>query len=63
MSKPTPRLPTFFSPQQVADQLQVSPKTVGRWITGGHLVAHKFGGQWRVADSDLAAFIGLRRCG
>lgn len=63
MSKPTPRLPVFLSPQQVAEQLQVSTKTVGRWVTCGDLVAHRFGGQWRIADSDLAAFIALRRCG
>ncbi|MCK5273632.1 MAG: helix-turn-helix domain-containing protein [Alphaproteobacteria bacterium] len=49
--------------KDVADILQVSDKTVRRWIDAGDLVAHRIGRQWRVSQGDLDAFIKLRRQG
>ena len=46
---------------QTAEVLRVSTKTVRRWITAGDLVAHRFGHQWRISESDLQAFIRIRR--
>ncbi len=44
--------------QQVADQLQVRPKTVREWLKSGQLKGVKIGGrQWRVKESDLQAFV------
>lgn len=63
MNTPHTKLPHFMSPDQVAERLQVSTKTVGRWVKSGDLIAHKFGGQWRIADGDLAVFIAMRRLG
>lgn len=45
----------------VADHLQVSSKTVRRWIDAGDLVAHRFGRQLRISEADLQTFIRSRR--
>lgn len=47
--------------QDVADILQVSQRSVRRWIDAGDLVAHRIGRQWRVGQGDLETFIKLRR--
>jgi excisionase family DNA binding protein len=46
---------------EVAQRLQVSGKTVRRWIGRRELRAHRLGRQLRVAEDDLAAFLGQRR--
>ena len=46
---------------QTAAHLQVSEKTIRRWIDAGDLVAHRFGRQWRISNQDLQAFIRIRR--
>jgi excisionase family DNA binding protein len=51
----------FFSISHTAEQLDVSTKTVRRWIETGQLHVHRFGRRVRIADDDLAAFIALRR--
>ncbi len=51
----------FHTIREVADLLQVSQKTVRRWIEAGDLVAHRFGHQLRISESDLATFLKLRR--
>ena len=43
--------------QNVADECQVSTKTVRRWIDDGELAAYKLGRQWRIADKDLKHFL------
>lgn len=43
--------------EDVAQQLQISPKTVRRMIARDDLAAHRIGRQLRVAQSDLRAFI------
>ena len=47
--------------EQAAAYLQVSTKTVRRWIEARDLVAHKLGRQWRISNSDLQNFIRMRR--
>ncbi len=46
----------LFTVQQVADILQVSKKSVYRYIQGGKLEAKKIG-QWRIKKEDLDKFI------
>ena len=46
---------------EVAERLQVSRKTVRRWIDAGDLVAHRFGRQLRISEADLQTFIRSRR--
>jgi excisionase family DNA binding protein len=51
----------FFTINDVADWLSVSPRTVRRWISTGDLVVHRFGGVVRIAESDLRAFSAANR--
>ena len=51
----------FLSIKDVADQLDVSPRSVFRWIATGDLVAHKLGRLVRVGDCDLREFLARRR--
>ena len=55
------RLPRLLAVGEVAELLQVSSKTVRRWIERQELRTHRLGRQLRVADEDLAAFLGQRR--
>lgn len=43
--------------KEVADRLQVSEATVRGWIKHGGLRAIEIGKGWRIADSDLEAFL------
>ena len=56
--RPFPALLTIL---QTAEHLQVSTKTIRRWIDSGELIAHRFGRQWRISDADLQIFIRMRR--
>jgi excisionase family DNA binding protein len=53
----------FFTIGQVADLLEVSTRTVRRWISTGLLVAHRFGGIVRISAHDLRAFLAQHRAG
>ena len=48
----------YLSPEQVAEQLQVTTPTVYRWLRtgklGGEKVSHK---AWRISNRDLEAFV------
>lgn len=59
MSASVPNL--FHRIPEVADRLQVSDRSVRRWIRQGALIAHRFGHQWRVSDPDLELFMRERR--
>jgi excisionase family DNA binding protein len=41
---------------EVADELNVNPETVRRWLKRGDLVGRKVGRHWRIAMADLKAF-------
>ena len=55
-------VPRLFSIETVAAMLEVSPRTVRRWIAAGLLPVHRLGRQIRISEPDLAAFIARRRC-
>ena len=61
MTVSKPVLPVLYTVAEVADLLKVSIKTLRRWIDADELVAHRFGRQLRITESDLAAFIRQRR--
>jgi excisionase family DNA binding protein len=48
---------TYHTPQEIADRLKVSRKTVYRWIEGGKIRAIKFEREYRISGSDLEAFL------
>jgi excisionase family DNA binding protein len=51
----------FFTIPEVAECLNVSTRTVRRWIERGELVAHHFGATLRIAETDLRAFLAQHR--
>ena len=55
---------TFRTVAHISEMLQVSERTVRRWIKAKKLASHKFDGLIRIAESDLRAFVvGARRVG
>jgi len=61
MLDPTTKKASYFSIQQIADELNVCTKTIRRWIADDKLPAYKLGNQWRIASGDLDIFLKLRR--
>ena len=53
-------VPILLTINQVAETLQVSPRTVRRWIDAGSLQHYKLGRQIRIAERDLRLFLGAR---
>ena len=62
-NKSATALPALLTIKQAAEHLQVSSKTIRRWIDTGDLIAHRFGRQWRISAADLQSFIRMRRQG
>src|SRR6202022_2948123 len=56
-------LPKCYAITSVAEALDVSTRTVRRWIANGDLVVHRVNGVIRVAEADLRAFLALHREG
>jgi excisionase family DNA binding protein len=54
-------LPKYYTIKAVAEAVDVSPRTVRRWIAKGYLVVHRVDGVVRIADDDLGAFLALHR--
>ena len=57
----TKQPPRFFTIDEVAEELAVSPRTVHRWIAGGKLVVHRVGRSVRISGADYKAFIAVHR--
>jgi excisionase family DNA binding protein len=49
--------PRFFTRMQIAEMLDVDPRTVSRWIKSGALAAYRVRGVLRIAEADLKAFL------
>jgi excisionase family DNA binding protein len=56
-------LPKYHTIKAVAEVLDVSPRTVRRWIANGDLIVHRIHGVVRIAEGDLRAFLALHREG
>lgn len=48
----------FYTIKEIAELLNVTPRTVQRYITDKKLPAQKIMGKWRVKESDFKKFIG-----
>jgi excisionase family DNA binding protein len=46
-----------FTPEEVAERLSVSTKTIKDWLRTGKLKGVKVGRLWRVRESELEAFL------
>jgi excisionase family DNA binding protein len=53
--------PRLYAIKTVAEMLEVSTRTVRRWITSGDLIVHRVNGVVRIAEADLCAFLALHR--
>jgi excisionase family DNA binding protein len=51
----------YLTRTDVAERLQVSVKTVDRWIKSGELPAAKLGGLVRISERDLAVLLAKSR--
>jgi len=49
--------PKFYTIAQIADFVDVSTRTVRRWIERKLLVAHTISGLVRISDTDFQAFL------
>src|SRR5213596_2805207 len=47
----------LLTPEQVAERLQVTERTVYGWLRRGKLPALKLGRLWRIRPEDLEAFL------
>ncbi len=53
--------PIFFTPEQVAEQFQVTAKTVREWLRSGDLIGVKVGRGWRIRASDVSRYLDDQR--
>jgi excisionase family DNA binding protein len=53
--------PKFFTVNGIALQLNVSARSVHRWIANRQLVVHRIGRSVRISEADLKAFLALHR--
>ncbi len=53
----------YHAVSTVAEALDVSPRTVRRWIANGDLIVTRVRGVVRIAANDLHAFLALHREG
>jgi excisionase family DNA binding protein len=51
----------FWTIREMAEDLDVSERSVHRWIDAGDLIVHRFGRLVRIADDDRRAFLAARR--
>ena len=51
----------FYTIEQIAECLEVSTRTVRRWIKQGLLVAHRVNGLLRVSAEDFQKFLNDHR--
>ena len=54
-------LPKYYTIKAVAEALDVSVRTIRRWIANGDLIVHRINGVVRVAEGDLRTFLALHR--
>lgn len=51
----------LLTPEQVAERLQVTIRTVYQWLADGDLPAFKLGRAWRISEEDLQEFLKQRK--
>ena len=47
----------IYTPEEIAERLQVQERTVYGWLRSGKLRGSKLGRLWRVRESDFTAFM------
>lgn len=54
-------VPVLYTPEQVAEKLQVTRRAVYAWLTSGKLRGLRAGDTWRITEQDLMAFLESRK--
>jgi len=49
---------SIYTPEEIAEKLKTTRRTVYRWIEKGELQAFKAGKMWRITREDLEKFLG-----
>jgi len=47
----------YYSPEEIAELLNLHPATIRKWIRQGKLKAVKLGRVWRIMEEDLQEFL------
>jgi excisionase family DNA binding protein len=47
----------WWTPKQIAETLQITPRTVQPWIMSGTMPVHRFGRAVRISNDDFETFI------
>jgi excisionase family DNA binding protein len=50
-------LPVLYTPEEVAEKLKVTRRSVYEWLLRGRLRGLRAGDTWRIAEQDLMAFL------
>lgn len=50
-------LPTYYTPEEIAEQLKVSRRSIYEWLRSGRLRGVRAGQFWRVSEPDLIQFL------
>lgn len=50
----------FLTPSQIAKQLQITERTVYRWLDAGEIRGVKLGRVWRIKEVDFEQFLKQR---
>ena len=58
-----PNAGTLYSIKETAALLEVSTRTVARWIDAGTLKAFQIGGRWRVPAGEIARLLHMEQEG
>mgnify|MGYP000946301294 CR=1 FL=1 len=53
----------YYTPQQVADKLQLTVRTIWSYIRSGKLPASKLGREYRISDEQLDRFMKAQEAG
>ena len=53
-------IPVMYSPEQVAEKLQVTRRSVYEWLLKGKLRGLRAGDTWRITEADVMAFLESR---
>lgn len=50
----------IYTPEEVAEILDVAPTTIRKWLRNGHLKGFRPGRLWRISEEQLQEFIKRR---
>ncbi len=54
-------IPILYTPEEVAEKLKVTRRSVYEWLLKGRLRGLRAGDTWRIAEADLMAFLESRK--